>query len=286
MSGMKMPKSAQNIDYQTVDSFADEWSRYDQSGMSDTELRRMFDEYFDIFPWDLVKDNARGFDMGCGTGRWAMYVAERVNQLTLIDVSERTLAVARQKLAEFDNVEFLRGSANDCPLPDRSQDFGYSLGVLHHIPDTADALASCVRLLKPGAPFLVYLYYRFDNRPAWFVGIWKASELFRMFISRLPTWAKTPLTTSIAALVYWPLARAAGLLESMGLPIKNVPLSSYRRSSFYTMRTDSRDRFGTPLEQRFTREEICEMMRHAGLVDIKVSDHAPYWCVVGVKDTL
>jgi 2-polyprenyl-3-methyl-5-hydroxy-6-metoxy-1,4-benzoquinol methylase len=43
-------------------------------------------------------------------------------------------------------------------------DFGYSLGVLHHIPDAQKALSDCVKKLKLGAPFLVYLYYSFDNR--------------------------------------------------------------------------------------------------------------------------
>ena len=43
-------------------------------------------------------------------------------------------------------------------------DFGYSLGVLHHIPDTCAGIKACARLLKRGGPFLVYLYYAFDNR--------------------------------------------------------------------------------------------------------------------------
>ena len=43
------------------------------------------------------------------------------------------------------------------PLPDGALDFGYSLGVLHHIPDTQSALRACVRKLKAGAPFLLYL---------------------------------------------------------------------------------------------------------------------------------
>lgn len=63
---------------------------------------------------------------------------------------------------------------------------GNSLGVLHHIPDTAAALAACGKKLTPGAPFLVYLYYRFDNRPAWYAALWRASELARGKISRLP----------------------------------------------------------------------------------------------------
>ena len=43
-------------------------------------------------------------------------------------------------------------------------DFGFSLGVLHHIPDTARAMQACVEKIKPGGHFLVYLYYKLDNR--------------------------------------------------------------------------------------------------------------------------
>jgi hypothetical protein len=49
------------------------------------------------------------------------------------------------------------------------------------------------------------------------------------------------------------------------------------------MRTDARDRFGTPLEQRFTRQEITAMMSAAGLDKVRFSELAPYWCAVGIK---
>jgi hypothetical protein len=52
------------------------------------------------------------------------------------------------------------------------------------------------------------------------------------------------------------------------------------------MRTDSRDRFGTPLEQRFTKSEVQTMMMQAGLKDIIFSDRAPFWCVVGYKELI
>src|SRR5262249_60662858 len=137
-----------------------------------------------------------------------------------------------------------------------SQDCGHSLGVILHIADTEGALRSRVGLLKPGAPFLVYVYYRFDNRPMWFRLAWRASEAVRAMVSRLPSSAKPVLTDAIAALVYWPLARFAYLLETLGLNPASLPLAFYRSASFYTMRTDSRDRFGTPFEQRFTRAEV------------------------------
>ncbi len=168
-------------------------------------------------------------------------------------------------------------------LPPSSQDFGYSLGVLHHVPDTAAAIRSCAELLKPRAPLLLYLYYAFDNRPRWFRLLWRLANSARLLIRRLPPRPKQLVTDLIALAVYWPLGRLAGLAERMGLPVASFPLSYYRSCSFYTMRTDARDRFGTPLEQRFSRAQIRKMCSAAGLVDLRFSPRAPYWCVAGVK---
>jgi SAM-dependent methyltransferase len=272
-----------NLDVATVASFGDEWSHFDQTVLSPDELQRMFAAYFSIFPWADLAEDAHGFDMGCGSGRWARLVAPRVGRLTCIDPSPEALAVARRALAGLENVDFHNAAVDAAPLALESQDFGYSLGVLHHVPDTRAGLSACTALLKPGAPFLVYLYYRFDNRPLWFRLLWHASELVRGVVSKLPVRAKPLVTDTVAALVYWPLARVAWLVEKAGISPASMPLSFYRDASFYTMRTDSRDRFGTPLEQRFTRAEIKTMMEAAGLADIRFSDAEPFWVAVGVK---
>lgn len=271
-----------NLDIRTVTSFGDEWSRFDQTGMSDSEACKVFDHYFAVFPWAALPPEAEGFDMGCGSGRWARFVAPRVGRLHCIDPS-KALDVARRNLAELSNVYFHRASVDAPGLPPASQDFGYSLGVLHHVPDTPAAIRSCVALLRPGAPLLLYLYYSFDNRPAWFRYVWRASDFARRLIYRLPPGLKHATTDAIAVLVYLPLARLSGALERLGFSVEAVPLSSYRHNTLYTMRTDSRDRFGTPLEHRFTRYQIEAMMRDAGLMDIRFSQSVPYWCAVGLK---
>lgn len=144
-------------------------------------------------------------------------------------------------------------------------------------------MRACVRLLKPGAPFLVYLYYQFDNRPAWFRLVWRISEIVRAGVSGLPARLKSLVTDVIALTIYWPLARLARLGEQLGFNMRHLPLYGYRDLSFYTMRTDARDRFGTPLEQRFTRQEIRRMMERAGLINIVIADREPFWCAVGTK---
>jgi SAM-dependent methyltransferase len=265
-----------NADVRVVRDFGLEWRAFDQSGLADAERAELFDRYFAIFPWGRLPHDAVGFDAGCGSGRWAALVAPRVGHLYAIDASIDALAVCARNLNNRLNVSLYEASVEDMPIDDGSMDFGYSLGVLHHVPDTQGALDACVAKLKPGAPFLLYLYYALDNRPWWYRAIWRASDVVRHGFSHLPHALKLPLSTLIAALVYWPLARL-----SRAFPGKPIPLADYRDSSFYTMRTDALDRFGTRLEQRFTRDQMRTMMTRAGLTDIRFSDKAPYWVGVG-----
>lgn len=270
----------ENIDDKTVEGFGKEWAAFDQSQFVGEEYERTFAAYFSLFPFGELAA-AEGFDLGCGSGRWAAGVAPRVGHLHCIDPAEDALAVARRRLGGLANVDFHVASASTIPLPDGSQDFGYSLGVLHHIPDTARALADCVRKLKAGAPFLLYIYYDFENRPAWFRALWRASDTLRKLICRMPFQARRGVTTVFATLVYWPLARFALLVEKLGPNPSNLPLSSYRHLSFYSMRTDALDRFGTRLEQRFSRAQIASMMEKAGLTDIRFRDSEPFWVACG-----
>lgn len=272
-----------NIDRKTVEGFGEEWAAFDQTALDGEEFAAMFEAYFHIFPFDRLPDGSIGFDLGCGSGRWASGVVDKVGTLHCIDPAEQALDVARRRLSGKSNVQFHLASSDGIPLADRSTDFGYSLGVLHHIPDTAKALRDCVAKLKVGAPFLVYLYYRFDTRPRWYRSLWQLSNLVRNGIFRLPFPARKAVTNMIAATVYWPLARSASLAEKLSLNVANLPLSAYRNVSFYTMRTDALDRFGTRLEHRFTRPEIETMMRQAGLTDITFSARSPFWVACGVR---
>ena len=271
-----------NIDPKTVASFGDEWSIFDQKAMPDHEAEKRFEEYFAVFPWDELPENAEGFDMGCGSGRWARCVAPKVGRLHCIDPSD-AIDVAQSTLVGHDNLTFHRASVDGHCLPSASQDFGYSLGVLHHVPDTQAAIQSCVDLLKPGAPLLLYLYYAFDNRNWWFRALWRLSDIGRRLICKLPSWLKHVVTDLIALVVYFPLVTLSRVLERFGFDVTGIPLSYYRKYSFYTMRTDARDRFGTPMEHRFTKCQISEMMGKSGLVKIRFSEEVPFWCVVGIK---
>jgi ubiquinone/menaquinone biosynthesis C-methylase UbiE len=275
----------QNIDSQVTAGFGHEWSTFQQSEgelLSD-DREAIFQSYFNIFPWNELPPDPIGIDVGCGSGRWSVMVAPKVGHLHLLDASADALAVARQNLADLTNVSFHLASVGDIPIDDGSLDFAFSLGVLHHVPDTIAAIRAVATKLKVGAPFLIYLYYALDNRPWWYCAIWRFSNVFRMLISPLPPTMRLVISQFIAGVVYWPLARFAALIERAGFSPAAIPLESYRHRKFYVMRTDAYDRFCTRLEQRFTRRQIEQMLSGAGFDEIRFSDEVPYWCAVGKK---
>ena len=275
------PTPEHNFDPPTVASFGEEWTTHDQSRLGEEERREIFDAYFRLFPWSRIDRTSTGFDLGCGSGRWAQLVAPRVGLLHCIDPSDAALAVAKRNLSQLSNCRFHHASVDSIPLPESSMDFGYAIGVLHHLPDPLSGLRSCVSKLKPGGVVLIYVYYAFDNRPWWFKRLWQVADRIRKYVSSLPGARKQFVTDVIATLVYWPAARAALALDILHLNPEVMPLAAYRRRSFYTMRTDARDRFGTPLERRFTSAQVSEMMLDAGLNDIRIANAPPYWCAVG-----
>ncbi len=263
-----------NLHAPTVAAFGDEWAAFDQGALPTGERDELFNAYFSVFPLDSLTPQSEGFDLGCGSGRWAAMIAPRVGTLHCIDPAAKALDVARRNVP---GARFHLADAENIPLADDSQDFGFALGVLHHVPDTAAALASCVRKLKRGSPFLLYVYYAFDNRPGWYRWLWRGSDFLRSGVCRLPQPLKRTAADLLALTIYWPLSR---LSRAFG---PHFPLHAYRDRSLYTLRTDALDRFGTHLEQRFTREGVKAMMRDAGLTDIHFSDSVPFWTACGYR---
>ncbi|MDC2998498.1 class I SAM-dependent methyltransferase [Candidatus Pelagibacter sp.] len=267
-----------------VEGFGKEWTKFNYSNSSIAEQKNILNNYFKIFPWDLIdKSKSVGIDIGCGSGRWAYFISEKTSKLILLDASSSALEVAKKNLEKKDNVSFLNQSVGEIKITDNSIDFAYSLGVLHHIPDISNGLREINRIIKPGSPLLLYLYYNFDNKPVYYKVIWMVTNPLRFVISRLPFKVKFLISQVIAFFIYFPLARLSKLLKKLGLNTENFPMNQYQDLSLYVMRTDALDRFGTKIEKRFSRKQIQKILEESNFENIKFSEDAPYWCCVGYK---
>jgi hypothetical protein len=132
-------------------------------------------------------------------------------------------------------------------------------------------------------PLLVYLYYALDNRPRFHRVLLACASAVRRVTSRLPKRAMLALSWAIAALIYWPLARCAAALDGLGFrgTAHQVPLSHYRDYSFSFMAGDAFDRFATPIEKRYTREQIVAWLARYGRT-ATFSERTPFWVSLGM----
>jgi len=272
-----------NIDHKVVKGFGREWGHFKNESHTN-DLFMIWNDYFSIFPWNLLpNDGGIGADIGCGSGRWSYFVANKVKRIYLIDPSIEALGVAQSKLREFKNIDFINTGVEEAMEKIEPLDFAYSLGVLHHVPDIDLAFKSISRKLKKGAPFLVYLYYSFDNKPIWYRFIWKFSDIARGVVSKLPYKVKILVTYLIAFFVYYPISRLGLVLGKLKLSTSQFPLIYYSDKSFYFMKNDALDRFGTRLENRFSKIEILDLFQRHGFDNVEFSSSEPYWCACGIK---
>lgn len=274
--------SGGNIDKKVVNDFGEEWLKFHD--FSDDLIKKAGEEYFDIIDEKIVNKNTYAIDIGCGTGRWTKYLSSKAGFIEAVDPSNAIFA-ADKLLRKIKNVRLTKASVDTLPFADETFDFAMSIGVLHHIPDTQQAMKDCVKKVKKGGHFYVYLYYNLDKRSFLFKTLFRLSDIVRIVISKLPSKIKKIICDILAVLIYMPLILWVRFLSFMGLQkvADQMPLSTYKNKSFFNIRSDALDRFGTRLEQRFSEKEVKNMMLNCGLTDIFISPSAPYYHAIGKK---
>jgi SAM-dependent methyltransferase len=271
----------QNLDQGVIDGFGHEWATFNYSEIrTDDALDAQFLAY--CAPIELGEFNrftSKAADFGAGSGRWTSRLLPYFSEIYALEPSDGAYKVLRNKFGDEPRIKILRETVGFNSIPDESLDLAMSLGVLHHIPDTGLAIKDVASKIKSGGVFLCYLYYEIDNKPFHYRALFWASNLLRLIICRMPHKVRKFTAQIIAAVIYLPLARTAKLLKKMGKNASNFPLHHYANMPFIMLQNDALDRFGTSLEQRFSKAKIIEMLRASNFdsSSVKFSESEPFW---------
>lgn len=189
----------------------------------------------------------RVLEIGCGLGTDGAQFAKAGADYTGVDLTEAAVDLARTRF-EVSGLpgEFRVADAENLDFADDSFDLVYSHGVLHHTPDTAQAVKEIHRVLKPGGRAVVMLYHRgsYNYR----VGI---RVLRRAGASLLKSEAGIRVINRLTGEPLESLREHAGLLKASS----NGYLGS---DEFLSQSTDGA---GNPLARVYSRREARELFK-------------------------
>ena len=103
----------------------------------------------------LARGDERALDVGCGAGALALALAPLVREVVGVDPVPELLALARERAAGLQNVEFVQADGTALPLDDFSFDLAGTLRTLHHVHRPELVVAELTRVTKPGGQVLV-----------------------------------------------------------------------------------------------------------------------------------
>jgi 2-polyprenyl-3-methyl-5-hydroxy-6-metoxy-1,4-benzoquinol methylase len=130
----------------------------------------------------------RVLEVGCGIGTDSINFARAGAELTAVDLSGESLAIARQRaevMGVAEPISFRQANAEELSsvVDDGPYDLIYSFGVIHHTPHPERALAQMRALAAPGSTLKLMIYHRRSWKVFWILALrercrfWKADEL-------------------------------------------------------------------------------------------------------------
>jgi uncharacterized protein YbaR (Trm112 family) len=238
-------------------TFSSEWVNYDWDARSYWNLTpeawfrcMRFVLELDRFP---VRDKL-AVEIGMGIGGVANYMArEEGCEAIGIDLGHAVDA-GYKHFGRNPFLHVVQASAFAPPLAERSVDFAYSFGVIHHTFSTKAAFGSIARLPNDDGRLYVWVYSPHDESRTWVRrGLMAMERVLRPVIWRLPERAQS---VALAPLV--PLYMVYQWFRAM-----RHPQGAVRYGVREAMHA-ARDRFTPRYIHRHTEDELCEWFRDAG----------------------
>src|SRR5712692_5427747 len=179
---MNMPASFQDIPITKVSDYWNSRPCNIRHSPRPVGSREYFDEvearkYFveSHIPRFAEFDRWRGkkvLEIGCGIGTDTINFARHGAQVTAVDLTEKSLEVARQSAGVFgleNRIRFIQANAEDLSsyVPVEAYDLVYSFGVIHHTPHPERVIEEIRKYVIPESTVRIMVYNYWSWKVLW-----------------------------------------------------------------------------------------------------------------------
>jgi len=252
-----VPRFAASDSY--AENFGFEWNLHSRTQLDNASSQESEESFAEKTGFNA--DELRGkmvLDIGCGMGRYSDVVSRWGATVVGVDLTSAVDA-AQGNIGSRGNVNLAQADVFKLPFADKTFDYIFSLGVLHHTPDTKAAFNQLPRLLKPGGKIAIWVYSTNLRRWSW------TSDTYRHLTTRLP---KRVLYALCHVAIPWyhvcklpVVGRYAGVL---------LPISADARREWRVL--DTFDWYSPTYQWKHSYEDVRDWFERQGLIDLRRLD--------------
>lgn len=229
---------------------------------------------------------SKGIDIGSGCG-YDTYIMAKNNpsvEIVSIDLSDGVYKT-RELTFGLENVQIIKCSVLDLPIKDNIFDFAYSFGVLHHTINPQKGLLEIARILKKESPVFLYLYEDHSENILKYLAL-KAIMFLRKITIKIPPKILYILSFIASPFVFILFSFPAKILMKFDATknlVRTIPFNFGRNP--FSLSADLYDRFSVPIEHRFSRQDIYDMLMENNFYNINITrlKTSAGWAVWGYK---
>jgi SAM-dependent methyltransferase len=141
-------------------------------------------------------------EIGCGIGTDTVRFARAGANVTAVELSDESAAIARQRVAVFDlgdRVQIRVGNAEELPaiVPPQRFDLVYSFGVIHHSPNPARIVEHIRSYMDATSELRLMVYARVSYKLFWIMkeeGVWDMSRIDELIARNSEAQTGCPVT--------------------------------------------------------------------------------------------
>lgn len=246
-----------------VRSFSFEWEIHQKTQLDSFTGTRESEATF-IKKTGFSFDNLRSklvLDVGCGTGRFMEIVEKYGGEVVGVDLSF-AVESAFSNLGFNKNIYIIQADIFGLPFKPESFDYIFSIGVLHHTPNTERAFRELPKFLKKDGEIAIWVY---SDEGLGFKIYNRISNLYRIITTALPK-EYIYIFSRIALILWYP--KQIKFLRKILQCI--LPTSLHSDSQQRIL--DTFDWYTPRYQWKHTYREVIHWFKKAGLKDVKPLD--------------
>ena len=240
-----------------ANSFGRQWNWFRTVQIdSQNGMQRSEETLHEVTGWhDSEYHGRRLLDAGVGAGRFAERAAAKGAEVYGVDLTT-AIDAAYRNIGQRPNVHLMQADIFALPFRRETFDLAYSIGVLHHTPDTRTAFTRVAETVRPGGKLAVYLYARYGIAH-------RGSDLIRRVTTRLPLSVMWGLSAAAVPLYYLYRVPVVGTLANLAAPISMDRNWRWRW-------LDTFDWYTPKYQWKYLYPEIFQWFRESGFHDVEI----------------